>query len=160
MSKGFEYVITKGQPTKLLLRGEITEVSEFAAIQEKIDGGVRIDTSGISRVNSCGVREWITFMESLAKKGHAVELENCSPAIVRQLSMIVNAKGSAQVRSILVPYYCETCDDNREVPCQIRGRRVVDFAEIAICPKCKNEMEFDDMKQAYFAFLSNSPTSN
>src|SRR2546430_1170150 len=97
---------------RVVLSGAITENSDFSKVLAQTPPKVTIDLEHVDRINSCGVREWINFVNDLGKGGKRFALDRCSPAIVNQLNLISNFRGGGEVRSVLAPYFCSKC--NRE----------------------------------------------
>ena len=140
---------------RVALEGTISESTDFRSLAEISSDMISLDLAQVEQINSCGVREWINFVNVLRESGKKLEFHRCSPAIVRQLNMISNFKGGGKVQSILAPYYCDHCDHELTV--------VVDVADIASppeiaetipCPECGEEMEFDDLPDSYLEFLA------
>src|SRR5688572_3056912 len=96
----------QGGTTRVVVSGEITEETDFGPILEVDGGTVRVDLGGVSRINSCGVREWLNFVTALKATGRKLILERCAPVIVTQLNTIYNFTAGGTVRSVLGPYYC------------------------------------------------------
>lgn len=137
---------------RFVMQGEITEEADFSGVVTAAKERVVLNLAGVQRINSCGVREWIGFLQRLEGKADVVELELCSPVMVRQLSMIATMRGNAAVTSILVPYFCEACDDERTVPLEMTPGVRLTLAETAPCPECGGEMDLDDTPESYLAF--------
>lgn len=133
--------------TELHLRGHITERTTLA-LPEQIGGHVVIDTSGVQRINSMGVRTWLGFIDRLTSLGVPVTVRNLSPVLVIQASMISRFLGGAQIESFLAPYCCLSCDHFLEQSFGA-GDPVPDALA---CPKCGAAMELDADKGAYLAF--------
>src|SRR5262249_22597940 len=145
MDKTLSIKIDKaGQTIKAVLSGDITEDSDFTSLASADASQLILDLSDIRRINSTGVREWIKFVNSISKAGRELVLEKCSVAIVQQLNMISNFRGNGQVRSILAPYYCESCDENRVHLIDLTNGTPTIEPNID-CPKCKSPMEFDEI---------------
>lgn len=142
-----------GGVRRFTLQGEITEEADFAGVLSEATGPVVLNLAGINRINSCGVREWITFLQQLSAATAGVALEACSPVMVRQLSMIATMRQDADVTSILVPYFCESCDDERTVRLALQNGVRPELAETTPCPECEGEMDLDDTSESYLAFL-------
>jgi len=62
-------------PDRVQLAGEITEESDFAPLVQNLPANATLDLSQIRRINSCGVREWLTFVSELKRAGKHVILE-------------------------------------------------------------------------------------
>ncbi len=113
---------------------------------------LRLELSGISRINSCGVREWVNFIRSLPPEC-AVELDRCPPSVVAQLNMISNFAGSARILSVQAPYVCEACGNEENVLVAVTPGVSPEIGAMR-CRSCGGEMEFDDIQDSYFAFLT------
>ena len=136
--------------------GEVDENADFTELRRRLRGQVVFNLAEVRRINSCGVREWVNFVRELPDVGELV-FSHCSPAIITQLNMIYNFRGSASVRSFFAPYICESCNREEEklldVETYFPNRqidRVPDFA----CEKCGETMDFDDLPERYLSFLT------
>ena len=145
--------------TFLKVSGVVDEDNTLAKSLKKIDGRtVVIDLSGVDRINSCGVRDWVNWLNDLDAKGKQVVLVKCSPCIVNQVNLVNNFVGRGKVKSFFAPYFCPRCDVE-----QLKLLQVEDFAGMDrprapdvrgdACQQTRCEMEFDDLEEAYFAFL-------
>src|SRR4029077_12002744 len=136
--------------------GVIDEDNELASLSDKIGSGTAvIDVSEIERINSCGVRDWVNWLGKIEKNGAKVVLVECSPAIVAQINLVNNFTGGGVVKSFFAPYFCPNCDREKVL--------LVEAAELGApphkaptcrCDECDGVMDFDDMEDSYFAFLS------
>ena len=143
-----------GDSLRVALRGEIDENADFSELRAHLRGNVELSLEGITRINSCGVREWVNFVRDLG----AIDLTfvACSPAIVTQLNMIYNFRGAARVRSFYAPYVCDACGHEDEKLLDVQNQfpsgphRVPDYA----CEQCGAAMEFDDLPERYLSFLN------
>jgi len=137
------------------LVGELTESSNLDLLRGRLKGRVVLHLGAVRRVNSTGVREWVNFMRDLTRSTD-VTLTHCSTAIVTQLNMIYNFRGSAKVRSFMAPYVCTRCDreENKliDVKSAFPGN---DFTQMPkfTCAVCTAPMEFDEVVEQYLSFL-------
>jgi anti-anti-sigma regulatory factor len=136
--------------------GEIDEHSDFAELGRGLHGSVVFNLGGVRRINSCGVREWVQFVATLPGVSDLV-FTHCSPAIVNQLNMIYNFRGSAKIRSFFAPYVCERCNAEEEKLLEAQTHfpahdtsTVPEFK----CERCSNLMELDDIPERYLGFLT------
>ncbi len=145
--------------TFLKVSGVIDEDNALARNLSKIDGRtVIIDLSGVTRINSCGVRDWVNWLGDLQAQQKRIILVRCSPCIVNQVNLVNNFVGRGMVKSFFAPYYCAKCDIE-----QLKLLQVESFAEMPRptapvlrgdgCNEAQCQMEFDDIEDAYFAFL-------
>jgi anti-anti-sigma regulatory factor len=157
MNQKFQAVVhRKDDMTYVKLSGVIDEDNELTDLTDKIPGGTAvIDLSEIERINSCGVRDWVNWLGKIEKNGAKPVLVECSPAIVAQINLVNNFTGAGVVKSFFAPYFCPNCDREKVL--------LVEAAELGPaphkaptcrCDECDGVMDFDDMEDSYFAFLS------
>jgi len=147
----------RGDVSFVKLGGVIDEDNELADLVDKIPIGTAvIDLGEIERINSCGVRDWVNWLSKLEYNGTRSVLVECSPAIVAQINLVNNFTGNGVVKSFYVPYFCPECDEEKVL--------LVEAADMGPpphepptcrCDECDLVMDFDDMPDSYFAFLSN-----
>ena len=138
--------------------GDVDENADFAELHLRLAGAGALifDLSGVRRVNSCGVPEWVSFVRELGEAD--VTFVACSPAIVTQMNMIYNFRGPARVRSFLAPYVCTRCHAEAEKLLDVDAdfvdgsRQVPPFS----CPQCAAPMELDDLPDRYLSFLGDT----
>ncbi len=138
------------------LSGVIDEDNELADLTDAIPGGmVIIELGEIERINSCGVRDWVNWLNAIEAKGAEVVLVECSPAIVAQINLVHNFTGNGTVKSFYVPYFCPECDEEKVLLTEaIEMGPPPHEPPICRCDGCDLVMDFDDMPESYFAFLS------
>lgn len=136
----------------IALRGAVTEETDLGPLVASIRPETRIDLSGATEINSCGVREWMEFIERVDQGGGHVVLERCAPCIVIQLNLVSNFIGErGRVLSILAPYACEDCEhEEREL--LTLDRKDVEIADSLPCPKCGGDLCFEELPQIYLQF--------
>lgn len=158
MSQKFQASVQhRGDVSYVKLAGVIDEDNELGDLVDKIPTGTAvIDLGEIERINSCGVRDWVNWLSKLETNGTRSVLVECSPAIVAQINLVNNFTGSGVVKSFYVPYFCPECDEEKVL--------LVETADMGPpphepptcrCDECDLVMDFDDMPDSYFAFLSN-----
>jgi anti-anti-sigma regulatory factor len=158
MSQKFQASIqNRGDVSFVKLGGVIDEDNDLTTLVDRIPTGTAvIDLGEIERINSCGVRDWVNWLSKLEHNGTRSVLVECSPAIVAQINLVNNFTGSGVVKSFYVPYFCSECDEEKVL--------LVEAADMGPpphepptcrCDECDLVMDFDDMPDSYFAFLSN-----
>lgn len=134
---------------KIVVSGSITERSQLLLPEEQNLGkSIRLDTAGVTRINSLGVANWIRFMNQLSAAGVPITIAPLSVAFVGQARVISNFLGSARVATFMAPYFCPECDEATE-------RTFASDDELPVstpCPACKADMEFDDEYETYLEF--------
>lgn len=138
------------------LEGDVTEFAKFDAVYGAAAGGsIVVDAAGVAHINSYGVREWIRFLRFLAEQNVEVELRRCSVPLVRQMTMLPATRFNARLGSLQLPYFCDACDDGKDVLVTLP---VATVPETAPCPTCGAAMSFDDAVAAYTPLLSGNRT--
>lgn len=131
------------------LVGVLDENADLRPLAE-LDGEVAIDLSGVRRISSTGVREWLDLLRKLAGRCK-LSLIRCSPASVTQLNLIANFRGTAQVESFIAPYDCAMCGCECEV--LLDARRALVGVPAVECPDCGAAMVFAELPERYLTFL-------
>ena len=145
-----------GERACLVLGGDITEEADFAPLLASALTPLVLDLVEVGRINSSGVREWLSFVREIAAAGRPLVLLRCAPAMVHQANMITNFLGGAEVHSVLAPYSCAACDYDHleEIPTARNEAAPPNIAEQRPCPRCGEIMEFSDLSSHYLAFLN------
>lgn len=142
------------------LSGVIDEDNDFSEISNRITKKVvAINTADVDRINSCGVRDWVTWHSELNKRGITIYLVECSPAIMTQVNLVNNFVGAGSILSFYAPYYCSACDADKMLLIEVdKALQNMPFkAPTCRCDQCDHALEFDDIESSYFAFLSTIP---
>ncbi len=157
MSKFQASIQHRGDVSYVKLGGVIDEDNELGDLVEKIPTGTAvIDLGEIERINSCGVRDWVNWLSKLETNGTRSVLVECSPAIVAQINLVNNFTGSGVVKSFYVPYFCPECDEEKVLLVEASDMGPPPHEPPTCrCDECDLVMDFDDMPDSYFAFLSN-----
>src|SRR5215216_4645405 len=158
MSQKFQASVQhRGDVSYVKLGGVIDEDNELGDLVDKIPSGTAvIDLGEIERINSCGVRDWVNWLSKLEANGTRSVLVECSPAIVAQINLVNNFTGSGVVKSFYVPYFCPECDEEKVLLVEAGDMGPPPHEPPTCrCDECDLVMDFDDMPDSYFAFLSN-----
>ncbi|HEV7558143.1 MAG TPA: hypothetical protein VGO00_21895 [Kofleriaceae bacterium] len=158
MSQKFQASVQhRGDVSYVKLGGVIDEDNELADLVDKIPTGTAvIDLGEIERINSCGVRDWVNWLSKLEGNGTRSVLVECSPAIVAQINLVNNFTGNGVVKSFYVPYFCPECDEEKVLLVEASDMGPPPHEPPTCrCDECDLVMDFDDMPDSYFAFLSN-----
>jgi len=158
MSQKFQSAVQhRGDVSYVKLGGVIDEDNELSELVERIPNGTAvIDLGEIERINSCGVRDWVNWLSKLETRGTRSVLVECSPAIVAQINLVNNFTGNGVVKSFYVPYFCPECDEEKVLLVEATDMGPPPHEPPTCrCDECDLVMDFDDMPDSYFAFLSN-----
>jgi anti-anti-sigma regulatory factor len=141
----------------LTIADYIEDNTQLAPYADQLGEKPVIDLGGVTFINSVGVREWINLLDELAKRGKRVTLRNISEPMVRQMTMVVEARGEATVESFYAPYACMTCGEERVMLLEVAKHKEA-LAALAPptlpCPACGADAEFDEFPARYLAFLT------
>ncbi len=135
--------------------GVIDETFPLTSTSPDLSGLLIIDLGQVERISSFGVRRWIEFAGKLPASAISLYVVHAPPVIVDQLNMVEGFAGVARVLTVLAPYSCRTCGEDR--------LRLVDLqAESAViaegrapehsCPVCANKLEFADLPSEFFDY--------
>src|SRR5262244_1309282 len=158
MNQKFQAAVhQKDEVTYVKLGGVIDEDNELVELTDRIASGTTvIDLADIERINSCGVRDWVNWLTRIERNGARVVLVECSPAIVAQINLVNNFTGNGVVKSFYVPYFCPECDEEKVLLVEASDMGPPPHEPPTCrCDECDLVMDFDDMPDSYFAFLSN-----
>lgn len=143
-----------GAMVHVRVHGSLTEDAVlYECLANVTDQDIVLDCEDVTRINSCGVRDWVRWMQALEQRKNRVFLRRCSPALVAQFNMIRNFTGQAHVLSILAPFICESCQ--REST-QVFATQEMPPGFIPVsppCPQCGTDMTFDEIPESYFDFV-------
>ncbi|MCM2279196.1 MAG: hypothetical protein NDJ89_14055 [Oligoflexia bacterium] len=119
---------------------------------------LKLDLGHVSRMNSCGVREWLLLMERLCRFPNC-SIVNANELFVEQANIIPGVfgkKATVKVESFQAPYHCGVCarDCIKLIsPGQVRIEEGELKAPEFRCEKCQGPMEFDWSEEEYFSFV-------
>jgi anti-anti-sigma regulatory factor len=144
--------------TFVRLSGVIDEDNELGQISSKVkpESTVIVDTSDIQRINSCGVRDWVTWLGQLNGKACKLFFLECSPAIMTQVNLVNNFLNKGQIITFYAPYFCSSCEADKMLLINVdQALKSESYqAPVCRCDQCDHTMEFDDIESSYFAFLN------
>ncbi len=138
---------------KVELIGAIDEDADFKELAGLEQKNISFDFKQISMINSCGIREWIKFIEKIPAKTNII-YKNCPQIIIEQINMVHGFfRTGSTIQSFFAPYYCEKC--GKEAKVHLKSEQVKNRKAPKIdCPHCgSNELEFDAIEAQYFSFL-------
>lgn len=148
-------VMERGNLVLVRLDGVINEDNRLQERMAPVGGRkILVHMGKVERINSCGVRDWVLFLQGLEAQGNSVHLIQCSPVVISQVNMVRNFCGArGHVVSFQAPYFCETCDREHRETFLTSALGPTPSAPIALCENCGEPMQFDDLEESYFAFL-------
>lgn len=141
-----------GDEVLVELIGVIDEDAVFDKIKNLQMNNYVFDFNKINMINSCGIREWIKYLQDL--DGAVIRYVNCPQIIIEQVNMVHGfIRKGIVVETFFAPYFCETCDTEKKI--LLKNSEVENSkAPVKQCNTCKNNLEFDAIEKQYFSFLS------
>ncbi len=135
------------------LVGPIDEDSDFKELSGLTQEKISFNFDKVNMINSCGIREWIKFLETIPAQTKII-YRNCPQIIIEQINMVHGFfRAGAQIDSFFAPYFCEKCNQESKIllqSSQVKNHR----APKVPCPRCQNPaMDFDALETQYFSFL-------
>jgi hypothetical protein len=131
----------------------ITTIAEFGDAAREI----AFDVSQVSRMNSCGVREWVLLMERLAS-GKPIVFTRVGSAFLEQANIIPNlfGKKGTPVQTFEAPYFCSQCDKSTQhwiETAQVKFANGKAIPPSFSCETCAKALVFDWDDEEYFNFM-------
>jgi eukaryotic-like serine/threonine-protein kinase len=115
-----------------------------------------LDVSGMTRMTSFGVRQWLKAMDALPKTISDLYLLGCPTFFVDQLNMVLNFGGAAKILTVIAPHTCPSCGVESGELIDVlaeRGNLAKSVLPEKECARCGGKLEFDETPEAYFAFV-------
>ncbi|GEM_PF-483487 len=142
--------------TYLKLKGILDEDNLLNNLLSQIQGRLLlIDMAEMERINSCGVRDWVNWLNQIQALGIAVILLKCSPVIVSQANMVANFASDAFIHSFYAPYIHPDTGEEQNVLLfteEIRQNQPIKAPKIF--NENGDELEFDEFEESFFAFIN------
>src|SRR5436189_3867149 len=103
-----------GGSIQVELKGPIGETMPLATLSLVGATELILDMTGVTRISSIGVKNWILWTLGVPKNCK-VRMLNCPFAIVSQANMVVGfVRFGMMIESFRAPYACESCGHNEE----------------------------------------------
>jgi serine/threonine protein kinase len=129
-------------------------------------GGIKtlvIDVSGMTRMTSFGVRQWLKAMDGLPKSVTDLYLLGCPTFFVDQLNMVLNFGGTGKVLTVMAPYTCPSCGMESGESIDVLNEGAT-LAKGGVpekeCGRCSGKLEFDETPESYFSFAAKYAATN
>lgn len=144
----------KGNVLTAHLSGSIEESVNFSTLIGAPPSELHVNCKGITRINSVGVKAWISYFQGVSSKGVKLKFVECSTAIVEQINLISNFTCGGEVVSVFVPFSCEACNAELVGLFFADAIKKLNYKLPDLkCTKCGNKAVFDDIPEEYFNFL-------
>ncbi len=151
--------------------GDVALVSVAGLVDENFSGfgnlgdatSAVINVSGMTRMTSFGVRQWLKGMDALPKTIGDIYLLGCPTFFVDQLNMVLNFGGAAQILTVVAPYTCPSCGVESGEMIDVLAERAA-LARGGVgdkeCTRCGGKLEFDETPESYFSFVNKYAASS
>jgi serine/threonine protein kinase/anti-anti-sigma regulatory factor len=169
-SKASTPPVARSADAKLETMGEAGLVTVTGLVDERFEGfgqigklkALVIDVSGLTRMTSFGVRQWLKSMDALPKSIGDIYLLGCPTFFVDQLNMVLNFGGTSKVLTVVAPYTCSACGAESGEIVDVLGERASLAKEPPekACSRCSGKLEFDETPESYFAFATKYGATN
>ncbi|MDC0708216.1 protein kinase [Stigmatella sp. ncwal1] len=144
-----------GNISHVRVSGVIDETFPLSSVTPDLTGIVIVDLGCVDRISSFGVRKWIEFVSKLPNGAISLYVVYAPPVVVDQLNMVEGFAGVSRVLSVLAPYTCRTCSEDR-----LRAINLIDDAQLIsenrapehTCPVCTQPLEFADLPSEFFDY--------
>jgi predicted RNA-binding Zn-ribbon protein involved in translation (DUF1610 family) len=117
-------------------------------------GDVVLDTSGVTFVNSIGMREWMRLVRALRERGR-VTFERVADVLITQMNLVPEFKG-ADVASFHAQYLCPSCGNEStpliDVATHGAGLRAMRAPKMP-CPECGTATDLADFPERYLSLF-------
>jgi len=141
------------EPATLKVQGVLDEDVRFEPWVARFASEAVIDFSGVTRINSCGVRQWT---KAIATTGAFLRYVRAPSLIVDQFSMVPEFLGlNSTVESFHARYICTSCN-NEESLTFVVGTEVEKGSTLPpahACGRCGAPAEMDHNPEVYLSFL-------
>lgn len=143
----------QGSTRNITISGIIDEEFNFKELLGDFSQ-MSVDFKELKVINSCGIREWINFIEKLGSTTE-ISYHNCPQIIIQQMNMVAGfLSKNAKVISFYAPYYCEESDEEKMV--LLESKNIENNKAPVITQEVNGEsveLEFDAIEEQYFKFL-------
>lgn len=138
------------------ISGEIDEHADFSSFNKLRGQKIYVDFSGVTRLNSSGVRSWI---QTIMKNKIQLVLRECSPVVVEQYSLVPQFIGQdGKVESFFARYHCNACTHETLKRFQIGHNLSSSDPKLPLnfekpCPDCGDVLELDQSPDIYLSIF-------
>lgn len=152
MSSGLDIKINlENNIAEVILAGRIDEDANFEALTSCNADSFHLNFSGVSLINSCGVRELINLVTALTQKSKII-YKSCPQIMIEQMNMVEGfLPSNASIESFYAPYFDPDADE--EIKVLLKSDEISNKK----APTKKNdsgtELEFDALEAQYFNFI-------
>jgi len=146
--------VQKGTQLLVHLKGPIEGAIDFEKKLGLLTSELCVNTQAVPRVNSVGIKAWISYFQKVKEQGIKLRFVECSIAIVEQFNLVSNFACGGTIESIYVPFKCLLCEDETRVLFNVQDLNPNQSPESrSKCAACGGLTVFDDAPEEYLGFL-------
>lgn len=144
---------------RVTMVGRIDDTCALSELVAQIpSGGIAIDTSGVTFINSIGMREWMRFVRAVRERG-PITLERVADVLMTQLNMFSEMAASVTVTSFHAQYACPACGAEAtplvDAVANVSSLRAL-VAPNLPCPECGAAMDLADFPERYLTIFKSA----
>ncbi len=159
MSKFNKTVTSNGVAAKIFFEGALEDLTDLCNIDLSKFKEIEISLEKIERVNSNGLRAWLTWVSRL-DQSKKYSVKKCSRIFASLANTVLGVLPTwIEIQSIEIPYHCQKCGSSfaSALALQHPVTAPVPFAKGTPCVSCGTEASFDGDSSEYFLFLTRRP---
>ncbi|QRN94359.1 serine/threonine protein kinase [Archangium violaceum] len=138
------------------IAGIIDETFPLTSSSPDLGGLLIVDLGRVERISSFGVRRWLEFASKPPPGVSSFYVVNAPPVMVDQLNMVEGFAGVSRVLSVLAPYTCRACGEDRLRLVDLQSEALILTAGRApehSCPVCSGKLEFAELASEFFDYV-------
>src|SRR5262245_53512010 len=94
------------------ISGTLDETANLGSINLKTYKEIILDLSGLARINSHGIRSWLTWLNHF-DQGRQVTVSHCPKILITQANTIKGLLPAwMHLKQLAVPYFCAECNED------------------------------------------------
>jgi hypothetical protein len=141
---------------RVTMTGRIDDGAQLGELTSRLPAGdTVIDTSGVTFINSIGMREWLRLLRTLRERGSVV-LERVADVLMIQMNMIPELARAVTVTSFHAQYVCPACGGEHapvvDAVANAQSLRAMAAPRLP-CPECGAQMELGDFAERYLSIF-------
>ena len=146
----------EGAKLTVEVTGNVDEDANFQPVDVAGSTAVVLDLSGVTAINSVGIREWIKWVKAFPATVQ-LSVRKCPKIIVDQINMVAGFLPAAtRIESFFVPYYSDATGSEKMI-LFTHGKEFKDGGVLDFPAEVKDDsgevMEMDVIEAKYFKFL-------
>ncbi len=147
--------IIEYQDKQFILPSIIDELTDFSLISNCNDDPIILDFQHLTKINSYGIKRFLLAINQ--KPESHIIYKHCPVVLIDQLNFIPPlTRSNIKIESFYLPYYCEKCDNEKDMymeTASFTNKMKEEINSLFKCEHCSEEMELCSDDSVYFNFL-------